>query len=56
VVIAPGLTLEALYNERQPLYREYADLTVKTDGLTPDQVVKEIFVQLTIRAELPRSA
>ncbi len=56
VVIAPGLTLEALYNERQPLYRKYADLKVKTDGLTPDQVVLEIFAQLKIRAELPRSA
>jgi len=42
VVIAPGSTLGALYRERQPLYRKYADVTVTTDGLTPDQVVQEI--------------
>jgi shikimate kinase len=55
VVIAPGSTLVALYNERQPLYRKYADVAVKTDSLTPDQVVQEIAAQLKLRAELPRS-
>jgi shikimate kinase len=39
VVIAPGQTIESLYAERRPLYLEYADATVSTDGLTPDQVV-----------------
>ncbi|MGD8521827.1 MAG: shikimate kinase [Desulfobacterales bacterium] len=42
VVIAPGQKLEALYAKRQPLYSRYADFTVFTDGLTPDQVVEEI--------------
>ena len=42
VVIAPGLTLDALYAERRPLYAKYADVTVRTDGLTPDQVVQEL--------------
>jgi shikimate kinase len=42
VVIAPGLTLGALYAERQPLYAKYADATIKTDGLSPDQVVREL--------------
>lgn len=53
VVIAPGLTLDALYNERQPLYRKYADVTVKTDGMTPDQVVREIAAQLKLSSKLP---
>jgi shikimate kinase len=39
VVIAPGQTIESLYAERRPLYLQYADATVSTDGLTPDRVV-----------------
>jgi shikimate kinase len=39
VVIGPGQTIDSLYAERRPLYCEYADATVSTDGLTPDQVV-----------------
>jgi shikimate kinase len=39
VVIGPGQTIEGLYAERRPLYLRYADATVETDGLTPDQVV-----------------
>ena len=42
VVIAPGQTVDALFAERRPLYRRYADITVATDGLTPDQVVGRI--------------
>ena len=42
VVIAPGQKIEDLYAERHPLYKKYADATVVTDGLTPDQVVGEI--------------
>jgi shikimate kinase len=39
VVIAPGQTVESLYLERLPLYLAYADVTLLTDGRTPDQVV-----------------
>jgi shikimate kinase len=42
VVIGPGQTIESLYLERRPLYLRYADATVPTDGLTPDQVVGRI--------------
>jgi len=42
VVIAPGQTVESLYLERLPLYLEYADATVPTDDLTPDQVVGRV--------------
>ena len=42
VVIAPGQNLGDLYAERHPLYLKYAYVTVKTNGLTPDQVVRDI--------------
>jgi len=48
VVIGPGLTLDALYAERQPLYAKYADVAVRTDGLTPDQVVQALVEQLKL--------
>ena len=32
VVLKPGQTLEDLYNERIPLYRKYADITILCDG------------------------
>jgi shikimate kinase len=42
VVIGPGQTLEGLFSERHPLYLKYADITVETDNLLPEQVVGEI--------------
>jgi len=42
VVIGPGQTIESLYAERRPLYLKYADATVATDGLAPDQVVGRV--------------
>ena len=38
VLMAPGQSLAALFAERDPLYRKYAHLTVKCDGLSADQV------------------
>ena len=49
LAISPGSTLEALYNERQPLYRAAADFTVRTDDRSPDACVQEILD----RIELP---
>ena len=46
VAIAPGRNLADLYAERHPLYLKYADRTVDTDALTPDQVVGKIIVIL----------
>jgi shikimate kinase len=46
VVIAPGQMIEGLFAERRPLYTRYADATVVTDGLTPDQVVGQILAAL----------
>ncbi len=42
VAIPPGRNLADLYAERHPLYVKYADHTVVTDSLTPDQVVGQI--------------
>jgi shikimate kinase len=47
VAIAPGCDLADLYAERQPLYIKYADLTVETDTLTADAVVRHIMALLT---------
>jgi shikimate kinase len=47
VVIAPGVTLDALFAERQPLYAKYADVILKTDGLTADRVVRKLVAQLS---------
>ena len=41
VVIAPGQTIEGLFAERHFLYRKYADISVPTDGMTPEQVVEK---------------
>ena len=43
VVIAPGQNIDTLYAERDPLYRKYADVTVETDNLTPDQVIQKVY-------------
>ena len=42
VIIGPDQKLGDLYAERQPLYAKYADITISTDGLSPDQVVRQI--------------
>ena len=46
VVIGPGQSVESLCAERRPLYLRYADVTVATDGLTPDQVVGRVLAAL----------
>ena len=47
VVVAPGQTLADLYAERQPLYRQTADVSVRASGVTPDQLVTRVVEQLT---------
>lgn len=46
VLRLPGQTIDMLYHERSPLYRHYADITVSTAGVTPDQVVWSIIKYL----------
>lgn len=42
VAMPAGMTLEALYEERAPLYEAYADLTIPCDGLTAEQTVSAV--------------
>ena len=37
---------EALYNQRQPLYRRYADLIVDTEGKSISEVCREVVTRL----------
>lgn len=43
---APGQSLAALYDERLPLYQQYADITVACDGLGPEPVVRAALAEL----------
>lgn len=42
----PDQSFEELFDERNALYRRYADITVKCDGLTPEQVCAQIMHML----------
>ena len=46
LALNPRAQLKALLEQRMPLYREVADLTVDTSGRTPAQVVQELAEQL----------
>ena len=46
VLRMPGQTIDMLYRQRTPLYRQYADIIVSTAGITPDQVVAAILKHL----------
>lgn len=42
VVIRPGMTLEDLYNERHPLYLQYAEAVIDCAGRSEDEILSEI--------------
>jgi shikimate kinase len=46
VVRVPGQTIEMLYAQRQPLYRQYAQMTVQCSGLTHEQAVLKLLKAL----------
>ncbi|MFS1526071.1 shikimate kinase [Microbulbifer sp. 2304DJ12-6] len=46
---APGQTFEALFLERQALYRQYADMTVRCDGLTMQEALEQLIEALKAR-------
>ena len=52
IAFGPGETLETLYEKRTPVYRRWADLTVRCDPRRNDveHMVEEILVQLGIRS------
>ena len=47
VVITSDQNLADLYKERHLLYNKYADITIRTDYMTPDQVVNKIYELLS---------
>lgn len=44
---APGQTLDEVYAERQPLYHQYADLTIACDGLSEQAVFQRLLAAIT---------
>lgn len=46
VVMASDQSLRTLYDERQPLYRRHADITIPCEGLGHDEVVVTIIDRL----------
>lgn len=46
VTLLPGQTLRDLYNERIPLYEQYAHVTVECDGLRLREVVEKLRSQI----------
>lgn len=46
VARAPGQTIESLYRERLPLYKNYADLTIDCNSLQPEEVTKRILLAI----------
>jgi shikimate kinase len=48
LVRRPGQSLTDLYDERLPLYRRYADLTITCGGLHPIEVIEAICDRLDI--------
>jgi shikimate kinase len=44
---APGQTLDEVYHERQPLYRQYADKIIECDGLTEQEVLQRLLAAIS---------
>lgn len=50
VVLREGQDLDGLYDERAALYRRWAEVTVREDGLTLEETVRRVIDQTRIRA------
>jgi shikimate kinase len=48
LVMAPGKTLDLLYQERLPLYKKYADFTVDCAKKTHEDIVEEIIKSVSV--------
>ena len=46
VVFKPDQTLAALYQERYPLYMDWAHATITCTGMTPEEIVEKIVERL----------
>jgi shikimate kinase len=47
LAINPRATMKYLLDQRRPLYEEVAMVTVKTDGITPEEVAAQVLAALT---------
>lgn len=47
LAMAPGQTLHGIFQQRQPLYRRYADISIDCDSRTQEQIVDEIISRLS---------
>ncbi len=52
VVRRPGQSIDQLYNERRPLYRRYARITVDCSRCTPDEILTRLIAQITSSSQL----
>ncbi|MGP1441562.1 MAG: shikimate kinase [Anaerovoracaceae bacterium] len=46
IAMEVGQTLEDLYEKRIPLYKKYADITIAAEGLSVEECIEEILVQI----------
>ena len=46
IAMEVGQTLEDLYEKRIPLYKKYADITIAAEGLSVEECIEEILVQM----------
>ncbi len=56
LTIAPGQTLQDLYDERRPLYERYADIRIDANGLSPDRIVQKLKTALAAGPMNPRAS
>jgi shikimate kinase len=47
LALNPRATMKYLLDQRRPLYEEVAVVTVKTDGITPEEVTAQVLAALT---------
>lgn len=47
LAVAPGTTLEGLYEERLPLYEKWAEHTVRCDGKSQESILEDIAARLS---------
>ena len=51
IVKRPGQNLEDLYNDRYPLYRKYADMTITCTDMTQKEILDEIIASIAKKTD-----
>jgi len=52
IASAPNTTLEMLYRERLPFYRQYGDYCLRVNGQTPEQMIEQLLELLSVNSPL----